>query len=153
MTRRLVAALAAGALPWTAIVVGGPGGSDVEYVFAWGLLTTDPLHAVTLPAYLFEHTAGLPDRLLAWPVAALLYALAVGSTAVGAAVGPEDRRFTAGTYALAGASLLAFALGVARRNPDVAVAVPVGTALLWALAWWSWRGPRDDARPDLRPSR
>lgn len=152
MTRRLLAALAAGALPWTAIVV-GYGGSDLEYVFAWGLITTDPLHAVTLPAYLFEHTAGLPDRLLAWPVAVLLYAMAVGSTAFGTAVGPEDRRFTAGTYTLAGASLLAFALGVARRNPEVTTAVPVGTALLWGLAWWSWWGSRDDAQPTPRPLR
>jgi uncharacterized protein (TIGR04206 family) len=132
--RRPLALLALLALPWTVL-------STTDLVFAWGLATVDPLHVTTLPDYLFVYTRGLPNRLLAWPVAVLLYALAVGNAALGSvAPGLEDRRVTGGLLALAGASHLWFSLGLSR--PGV-LAVPVGSVLLWTAAWWfHW--------PDLR---
>ncbi|USZ68626.1 TIGR04206 family protein [Halorussus salilacus] len=125
---RLLALLGAVLVPWTAFFTG-------DFVFAWGLVSADPFHVTTLPDYLYVHTAGLPDRLLAWPVAVLLYLLAVGSATLGTLVGPrwEDRRVTGGLLVLAGASDLWFSLGMARGGSAV---IPSGTLALWTLAWW-----------------
>jgi len=134
--RRPLALLAVALLPWSVLTTG-------ELVFAWGLVTTDPVHVTTLTDYLFVYTMGLPTRLLAWPVAVLLYLLALASAAVGA-VGPEDRRVTAGLLVLAGASHLRFSVGLARPG---ALAVPTGTVLLWLAAWWfHWPDLRDAFR-------
>lgn len=132
--RRLLALLALAALPWTVLTSG-------DLVFAWGLVTTDPIHLTTLSDYLLVYTRGLPNRLLAWPIAVLLYALAVGNATLGTlAPNVEDRRVTGGLLGLAGLSDLWFALGL--RTPGL-LAVPVGTVLLWTAAWWfHW--------PDLR---
>ncbi|UPV99273.1 TIGR04206 family protein [Halorussus gelatinilyticus] len=133
-SRRALALLALAALPWTVLTSG-------DLVFAWGLATTDPIHVTTLSDYLLVYTQGLPNRLLAWPVAVLLYLLAVANAALGT-VAPEreDRRVTGGLLALAGVSDLWFALGL--RTPGL-LAVPVGTVLLWTAAcWFHW--------PDLR---
>ncbi|NHN58159.1 MULTISPECIES: TIGR04206 family protein [Halorussus] len=134
VSRRLLALAAISALPWTVL-------SSGDLVFAWGLATLDPLHVTTLPDYLFVHTRGLPNRLLAWPVAVLLYLLAVANALLGRlAPRLEDRRVTGGLLTLAGASDLWFALGLTRPG---LVAVPVGSVLLWTAAWWfHW--------PDLR---
>ncbi|WP_135827921.1 TIGR04206 family protein [Halorussus halobius] len=135
--RRLLALLGLSLLPWSVLATG-------DVVFAWGLATTDPIHVTTITDYLFVYTAGLPARLLAWPVAVLLYLLALASVAVGA-VAPEDRRVTAGLLVLAGASHLRFSVGLAR--PGV-LAVPTGTVLLWLAAWWfHWPDLRDAFRP------
>ena len=132
--RRPLALLALAALPWTVLTSG-------ELVFAWGLATLDTIHVTTLPDYLLVYTRGLPNRLLAWPIAVLLYLLALGNTVLGqVAPDVEDRRVTGGLLALAGLSVLRFTLGL--RGPG-ALAVPVGSLLLWAAAWWfHW--------PDLR---
>ncbi|WP_115863746.1 TIGR04206 family protein [Halorussus litoreus] len=132
--RRLLALAALAIAPWTVLGAG-------DFVFAWGLATVDPLHVTTLPDYLFVYTAGLPARLLAWPIAVLLYLLAVVSAALGTA-GWEDRRVTGGLLVLAGASHLRFSLGLSRLG---LLAVPTGSLLLWTAAWWfHW--------PDLRDS-
>ncbi|UPV73243.1 TIGR04206 family protein [Halorussus limi] len=125
--RRPVALLALAALPWTVLASG-------DLVFAWGLASLDPIHVTILWDYLLVYTRGLPNRLLAWPVAVLLYLLAVGNALLGT-LEPnwEDRRVTGGLLALAGISDLWFALGMARPG---LLAVPVGSVLLWTAAWW-----------------
>ncbi|MFC7081006.1 hypothetical protein [Halorussus caseinilyticus] len=86
--RRLLALLALFLAPWTVLSTG-------DLVFAWGLATLDPFHVTTLTDYLFVYTRGLPNRLLAWPVAVVLYLLAVGNAALGwFAPDSEDRRVT-----------------------------------------------------------
>ena len=125
--RRLLVLLALAFLPWTAFATG-------DFVFAWGLVTTTPVHVTTLPDYLFVYTAGLPQRLLAWPVSTLLYLLALGGSMVGTVFGKEDGRVTGGLLALAGASQLWFAVGMVSRS-EVLV-IPLGTVLLWTAAWW-----------------
>ena len=132
---RLFALLFLLLVPWTVLTSG-------DLVFAWGLATIDPISVTTLPDYLFVYTRGLPNRLLAWPVAVLLYLLAVANALLGA-VAPrlEDRRVTGGLLALAGASDLWFALGLTRPG---LVAVPVGSVLCWTAAWWfHWPDLRD----------
>ena len=123
--RRLFALLAVGLAPWTVFPSG-------DFVFAWGLVSTGPLHVTTLTDYLFVYTAGLPSRLLAWPVAVVLYLLAVASALFGP-VDREDRRVTGGLLVLAGVSHLRFSLGLTR--PGLLV-IPTGTVLLWTAAWW-----------------
>jgi uncharacterized protein (TIGR04206 family) len=113
-------------LPWTVFPTG-------DLVFAWGLVTTTPVHVTTLSAYLVVQTAGLPRRLLAWPVATLLYGFAVGNSLLGTFAGREDRRVTGGLLALAGASHLWFSVGLTRPG---LLALPTGTVLLWTAAWW-----------------
>jgi len=131
--RRLLALVAVPIAPWTVLGAG-------DFVFAWGLATVDPLHVTTLPDYLFVYTAGLPARLLAWPIAVLLYLLAVASAVLGT-TGREDRRVTGGLLVLAGASHLRFSLGLSRPG---LLAVPTGTVLLWTAAWWfHWPDLRD----------
>ena len=130
--RRLLALAGIALLPWAVFPTG-------DFVFAWGLMGTNPIHVTTLPDYLFVYTAGLPQRLLAWPVAVALFSLAAGSAILGTAFGPEyeDRRVTGGLLVLAGASDLWFSLGMSQIG---VTAIPTGTVLLWAAAWWfHWR--------------
>ncbi|WP_137283323.1 TIGR04206 family protein [Halorussus salinisoli] len=125
--RRLLALLAIAVVPWSVLASG-------DLVFAWGLMTTTPVHVTTLTDYLLVHTAGLPRRLLAWPVATFLYSLAVANAFVGwIAPDREDRRVTGGLLVLAGLSDLWFSVGLFRPDSPV---IPVGTVLLWTAAWW-----------------
>lgn len=133
--RRLLAVLAVGLLPWTVLQWDGGFG----FVFVFGLVNPDAPHLVLLPDYLFRLTGGpasLPRRLLAWPVGGLLWSLAAASAAGGVAVDREDSRVTGWLLVLAGGSLLWFSTGLGR--PDL-LALPVGTAVLWAVAW-VWYG-------------
>ena len=77
----------------------------------------------------------LSGYLLAWPTASVLYLLGVGSACL-ALVGREDRRVTAGLFALAGLDLLYFAVAFSSVRLRV-VALPVGVAVLWLAAWAS----------------
>lgn len=117
-------------LPWT--IFAYPSGT--RYVFAWGLLSPDPVHVTTIYAYLFELTAGLPRSLLAWPLSVLLYAGALLSTIVGLLFGREDERVTIGLLIVAGASHASFALSASRQ---AVVALPIATVVLWALAGYA----------------
>lgn len=125
--RALLPVLALAGLPWVVLTGGG-----LRLVFAWGLVTPDPFHLVTLPDYLryAGGTAALPRRLFAWPTSVLLFLAAFASAAAGVA-GREDRRLTAGLLALAGASQLTFALGLTRGG---VVGWPVGALALWTVA-------------------
>ncbi|WP_158057266.1 TIGR04206 family protein [Halorussus halophilus] len=126
---RLVALLALTVVPWTIL-------GDGSLVFPWGLAIVDSLHVTTVWDYVFVYTAGLPRRLLAWPIGSLLYLLAVLSAGVGVLVGEgyEDRRLTGGLLALAGANHLLFAVGMANRSR--LTVIPLGVVLLWGAAWW-----------------
>ncbi|MFB6361904.1 MAG: TIGR04206 family protein [Halobacteriales archaeon] len=123
----------AGLLPW--VVVFGERGS-MTLVFAFGLLNPDAVHLTWLWSYLTTLTRGVPQSLLAWPVATLLWVGALGSGLAGVATNREDRRVTGGLLVLAGGSLLPVALTVGR--PASITAVPVGTVLLWAIGWWRY---------------
>jgi uncharacterized protein (TIGR04206 family) len=129
----VVAALAL--LPWTVL----SWSDGVSAVFAWGLLNPAPPHVVLLSDYLFRFSggpAGLPERLLAWPMSVLLYLGALASAA-GGFLGCEDRRVTGGLLVFAGVSHLGFTLGL--QQPGMTV-VPVGPVALWAVSWWVYGG-------------
>lgn len=134
MSRRLGALLAVGAVPW--LVVPYPGAFDL--VFAWGLFAGRTGAFVSVLDYLFVHTPGpasLPGHLLAWPLATLLYLLALASAAL-SVVGREDRRVTAVLLVLAGVMGLRLWWGLPSGSPTV----PLGAALLFAFVWWFHAG-------------
>ena len=140
VTRRrvLAAVLLCGLLPWSVqTFVGG----TVLLRFAWGAASFSPgLSVSVLTDYpLF---AG-PPLLLQWVLAALFWALALGSAATGF-VDAEDPRVTAGLLALAGFSNLAVALEFGIQ-PERS-AYPVGTLALWAVAVWRYWLARADGR-------
>lgn len=129
--RRFLVLVALGVLPWTVLV-----GESLTLVFAFGLLNTNPLHLTTLYDYLFRFTGGfaaLPTYLRAWPVSVLLY---LGSlvSALSGVVWREDLRVTGGLLALAGVSHVSLAVGLSRGIGRMAL--PTGTVLLLAVAWW-----------------
>ncbi len=123
----------AGLLPW--LVVMGESGS-ITLVFAFGLLNPDALHLTWISSYLTTLTRGVPRSLLAWPAATLLWISALGSGIIGLTTGREDRRVTGGLLALSGFSLIPVSLAVGR--PTSVTAVPVGTVLLFVIAWWRY---------------
>lgn len=128
--RRLAALVGAGVVPW--VVVGSE--SSVSLVASFGLVVPATGHVTPVWTYASVLTRGLPESLLAWPVASLLYALVLSSAAAGWLWGREDRRLTGGLLVLAGASLLPVA--VAAGRPPGVLALPVGPAACWLVAWW-----------------
>lgn len=106
---------------------------SVGLVFAWGLVNPGTLHVTDIGSYLFVHTRGLPEFLLAWPIAAVLYIGAIASGLLGL-WNREDPRLTGGLLVLAGLSLIVFADGISR--PASITGLPVGTVLVWLVAWW-----------------
>lgn len=132
----LVALLALAVVPWTVLSYDG----GVSLVFAWGLANPSPPGVVLLSDYLLRLSGGpvgLPERLLAWPVATLLYLGAATSAVGGRLLDREDRRVTGGLLVFAGLSHLGFSVGMARTG---VTPIPVGPVLLWAVAWWAYRG-------------
>ena len=129
---RLAAVAAAGVVPWLAVLSGGSFG----LVFSFGLVNPATGHVTTLPSYLLVLTRGLPDALLAWPVASLLWLAALAAALLATVADREDGRLTGGLLVLAGASLLPVAGTVGR--PATVTALPVGTLALWAVAWWAY---------------
>ncbi|MFB6353528.1 MAG: TIGR04206 family protein [Halobacteriales archaeon] len=132
--RRLAVVAAVGAVPW--VVVRTPD-APASLVASFGLIAPATGRVTLVTTYLFELTRGLPASLLAWPVASLLYAVALGSAASGWSTGREDLRITGGLLVLVGASLLPLSLALGR--PAGVVALPVGTAAGWLAAWWAYR--------------
>ena len=130
--RRILGLIALGGIPWLVVVSNG----EVGLVFAWGLFNPDTWHVTTLYAYLFMHTQGLPDYLLAWPVAVALLLGAITS-AIAGRWDREDPRLTGGLLVLVGLSILVTARGIGR--PSSVIGVPVGTAAVWFVAWWVYR--------------
>ena len=128
---RLVATAAVGLVPWLVVRSAG----TWSLVGSFGLVGPAPWHVTPVWTYLLELTAGLPPGLVAWPVAAVLWLAALASAAGGALLDREDRRLTGGLLVLVGLSLLAVAGTVGRSRG--AVALPVGTAAVWLVAWWA----------------
>ncbi|WP_129115015.1 TIGR04206 family protein [Halegenticoccus tardaugens] len=128
----VLAILSLSLLPWTVL-----GGGDVTFVMPWGLVNPRPLHVFTIVEYFADPRMGyatLPRSLQAWPLALLMYLLALASASVGLATGREDRRVTAGLLVIAGVASLSMTAGFLRRGAPVAV--PLGTGALWIAAWW-----------------
>ena len=128
--RRAALVLATGLVPWAII----PYEQGAALLFSFGQVTQTPF--VFQPVYRYLLQGGpLPQPLLAWPMATFLYLL--GLVSVGLAyVGAEDRRVTAGLFALAGLDLLYFAVAFSSVRLRV-VAIPIGVLLLWLTAWTS----------------
>ena len=135
--RRLLVVVAAGLVPWVVV----PYEVGASLVFSFGLVNQNPLSLQPVVGYVLVRTGPLPPSLLAWPTATVLYVLAVASAAL-AAVEREDRRVTAGLFALASLDVLYFAVAFSSVRLRV-VALPLGVALLWLAAWESlpdgWR--------------
>jgi uncharacterized protein (TIGR04206 family) len=138
--RRVLLVLAAGVIPWILV----PYEAGASLVFSFGLVRPGSLSPESVLAYVFVDTGALPPRLLAWPIASLLYALAVASTAL-ALIDREDRRVTAGLLGLTGLDLLYFAVAFSAVRLGV-VAIPLGVAVLWLAAWETWRSGRSGNR-------
>ena len=132
--RRAALVLASGAIPWAII----PYERGAALLFSVGQVTSQPL--VFQPVYRYLVQGGpLPQPLLAWPMVTFLYLLGLVSVGL-ALVGQEDRRVTAGLFALAGLDLLYFAVAFSSVRLRV-VAFPIGVVALWLAAWAS--RPRD----------
>ncbi len=131
---RLGAVVLLGLTPW--VVVYFPGQFDL--VFSWGWINSDNWNVVTMWEYLFEFTRGfrsLPSHLRAWPIATLLYCLALCSAASGVAIGREDRRVTAGLLVLAALSMLRYTVGFAHPRATV---IPVFIPAVLVVCWWMY---------------
>jgi uncharacterized protein (TIGR04206 family) len=128
--QRLLAILLVGLLPW--VVLFYPGGAEVY--FAYGFVSYQGVF-VSLPTYLSMVVVSvLPQRLLVWPVSAVLWLLALVSAALGSY---EDWRVTDGLLVLAGLNQLIFAIGF--WTAEGYVALPIGAVLLLGLTWWDYR--------------
>ena len=121
------------ALPWS---VQSFGDGDVTYLFAWGLLNTDPLSVTTIHEFLFVYTRGLPEYILAWPLSVVVYGLALASAGFGWLLGREDPRVTAGLLVVT--ALLQVQLAWGFSVQPTRIAWPVGTVALVAAAWWCY---------------
>lgn len=130
--RSVVVLLSLSLVPWSVQVY--PAGAPT-LVFAWGLVNLDPVGLTHILDFL-RFSVGLPDYILAWVVGAGLYLLAVTSSLVGWRLGREDVRVTAGLLVLAGVAQLSLARGFSIQPNRLAV--PLGTALLWAVAYWRY---------------
>ena len=132
--RRFLAVLVVGLLPWTALL----SARGASFVFSFGLVNTGPLGLTNLYDYLFVYTAGLPERLRAWPVGVVLHVGALASAA-GGLRGLEDPRLTGGLVFFAGAAHARVAYGLYRTyvGTGASVAVlPIGALAAWAVAYW-----------------
>jgi uncharacterized protein (TIGR04206 family) len=133
-TRVVAALLAVGAVvPWSVQVFTA---RDATWLFSWGLVNTNPWQVTTLVEFLFVYTQGLPGFILAWPASTGCYLLALGSAVLGLWADREDPRVTAGLLVLAGVAQLSLAQGFSYQPNRTAY--PLGTAVLWAVAWWGY---------------
>ncbi len=131
-------------MPWS---IQSFGGRDVTFLFAWGLLNTDPLSVTTIYRFLFVYTRGLPEYILAWPLSVVAYGLALASAVAGWLGSREDPRVTAGLLVVAAALQARLAWGFSVQ--PTRTAWPLGTVALLAAAWWCYwpaLGGGDDDR-------
>jgi uncharacterized protein (TIGR04206 family) len=120
-------------LPWSIQVFTA---RDATFLFAWGLVNTNPVSMVSLPEFLFVYTRGLPEFILAWPLSVICYALALASAVVGWLAGREDPRVTAGLLALAAIAQVRLAWGFSIQPNRTAW--PLATFGLLVVVWWSY---------------
>jgi uncharacterized protein (TIGR04206 family) len=117
------------AVPWSVQVFSG---RDATFLFAWGLVNTNPPMVTTLPEFLFLYTRGLPEYILAWPLSVGSYAAALASVGAGWWTGREDPRVTAGLLLVAAVAQAQLAWGFSIQPGRVAW--PVGSGALVAVA-------------------
>ncbi|MFD1684772.1 TIGR04206 family protein [Halobellus litoreus] len=131
-------------VPWSVQVFSG---RDATFVFAWGLLNTNPPSVTTLYEFLFVYTRGLPEYILAWPLSTVLYGGALVSAVSGWLVGWEDPRVTGGLLAVAAVAQLQLAWGFSLQ--PTRTAWPVGALALLSVAWWCyWPAVRASFDPE-----
>jgi len=127
--RRLLVLTGLLLIPWLVVFSNG----EVGLVFAWGLFNPETWHVTTIFDFLFVHTRGLPEYLLAWPIAVVLLFSAFVSVLSGY-WRREDPRLSGGLLVLVGLSILVTARGIGR--PSLVIGLPVGTVAAWIVAWW-----------------
>lgn len=145
----LLSILACGLLPW--LVIDNTAG-DFTLVMGWGLVNTDPWHAMSLYQYL-GHTAGfatLPIDLQAWPLGFLFYLLAIGSATSGLVFDREDPRLTGGLLLLT--TIASLWLWVRFLRLGLRQVAPVGpiaiVAVVWYFYWPAFRSGLPASDPD-----
>jgi uncharacterized protein (TIGR04206 family) len=133
------ALLALLAIPWSVQVFTD---GDATFLFAWGLLNTNPITVTTLPDFLFVYTRGLPEYILAWPLSVLLYALALASAVGGWRTGREDPRVTVGLLTVAAVAQFRLAWGFSVQPGRIAW--PIASAAFLVVAGWGyWSAVRE----------
>ena len=131
-------------VPWSVQVFSG---RDATFLFAWGLLNTNPPSVTTLCEFLFVYTRGLPEYILAWPLSTVLYGVSLVSAVSGWLVGWEDPRVTGGLLAVAAVAQLQLAWGFSLQ--PTRTAWPVGALALLSVAWWCyWPAVRASFDPE-----
>jgi len=130
------------AVPWSVQMFAG---GDATFLFAWGLVNTDPPSVTTVYEFLFVYTRGLPEYILAWPLSVFLYALASASAVVGWRTGREDPRVTAGLLVVAAVAQLRLAWGFSVQPGRVAWPV-ASVAFLVVAGWEYWPAVRAAVR-------
>jgi uncharacterized protein (TIGR04206 family) len=129
----LVAILTLAVVPW---VVQLNASGDLTAVMSWGLLNTNPFHALPFPSYL-DATQGfstLPQSLQVWPLGFGFYCGAVLSAASGVFAAREDVRVTAGLLALSAITSVIVWWGLLGRG--AAGVIPVGVVATAMVGWW-----------------
>ncbi|MFB6251024.1 MAG: TIGR04206 family protein [Halobellus sp.] len=129
-------------LPWSIQVFTA---RDATFLFAWGLVNTNPLSMVSLFDFLFVYTRGLPEFILAWPLSVGCYALALASAVIGWRTGREDCRVTVGLLVVAAIAQVRLAWGFSIQPNRTAW--PLATLTLLVVVWWGyWPGLRSMIR-------
>lgn len=131
LSRRALVILAAGLVPWLVVPYGG----GYSLVISLALVSPETGAVTSVYHYVFVYTRDIPPALFAWPTATVLYLSGAASAAL-AWFDREDRRVTAGLFALAGLDVLYAAVGFSSYRAGV-VALPVGVIGLWFAAWAS----------------
>ena len=120
-------------VPWVALPNGA---GDMTFVMSWGLVNTNPWHAVGLPEYLGA-TRGfgtLPWSLQVWPISFGFYIGAVASAASGVLIDREDPRLTAGLLVLSAVGSLIVWQRLAGHG--VSGTIPLGVLATGIVVWW-----------------
>jgi|APHM01.1.fsa_nt_gi hypothetical protein len=123
--------LALVALPWSIQVFDA---RDATFLFAWGLVNTNPPMVTPLPDFLLVYTQGLPEYILAWPLSVLAYAGTLTSAVSGVIFDREDPRVTGGLLLIMAVAQLRLAWGFSFQ--PYRTAWPIASACCLLIAWW-----------------
>jgi uncharacterized protein (TIGR04206 family) len=126
-----VVILALVALPWSIQVFDA---RDATFLFAWGLVNTNPPMVTPLLDFLFIYTQGLPEYILAWPLSVLAYIGTLGSAVSGVVFDREDPRVTGGLLIIMAIAQLRLAWGFSFQ--PYRTAWPIASGLCVLIAWW-----------------
>jgi len=129
----LVAIATLAVIPWV-LQLNGTG--DLTAVMSWGLVNTNPWHALLLPSYLAatQGFSTLPQSLQVWPLGLGFYCGSLLSAASGVFAGREDVRVTAGLLALSAIASVIVWWGLLGRG--AAGTIPVGVVAVGIVLWW-----------------